>query len=61
MKIIPSIIERYVGKYVVTWILYTTVFFCILSWLIKFMEQLNHIGTIYHRNGNAGGYHAYSP
>ena len=45
MKIIPSIIERYVGKYVVTWILYTTVFFCILSWLIKFMEQLNHIGT----------------
>lgn len=45
MRIIPSIIERYVGKYVVAWIIYITIFFCVLSWLIKFMEQLGHIGT----------------
>ena len=51
MKIIPSIIERYVGKYVVTW----------MADKIHGAAKPHWNRHIYHRNGNAGGYHAYSP
>lgn len=45
MRIWPGIIERYVGRYVVVWIIYVSMFLCLVSWLIKFMEQLRYVGT----------------
>ncbi len=45
MKLFPGIIERYVGKYVTIWIIYVSLFLCLISWLIKFMEQLRNVGT----------------
>lgn len=45
MKILPSKLEWYIGKNVLLWIVYITAFLCLLSWLIKFMEQLRVVGT----------------
>ncbi|MGN1356972.1 MAG: LPS export ABC transporter permease LptG [Succinivibrionaceae bacterium] len=45
MRIFPSILERYVGRFVLQWIIYVSLFLCLLSWLIKFMEQLRNVGV----------------
>lgn len=45
MRFYPSIVERYVGRQVTMWIIYVSLFLCLISWLIKFMEQLRNVGT----------------
>ncbi len=45
MRIFPSILERYVGRFILQWIIYISLFLCLLSWLIKFMEQLRNVGV----------------
>jgi lipopolysaccharide export system permease protein len=45
MRFIPGIVDRYVGRQVTVWIIYVSLFLCLISWLIKFMEQLRYVGT----------------
>ncbi len=45
IRIWPGIVERYVGRHVAVWVIYVSLFLCLISWLIKFMEQLRYVGT----------------
>lgn len=40
-----KILDRYIGRTVLSWIIYISLFLCTVSWLIKFMEQLKNVGN----------------